>query len=418
MSAEGKSGGFRFGSLFSGGGLADVGLVAAGGVPVFAVEIDDAAAGAYEANLGPHVIRRSVTEVDPHSLEPVDLLWCSPPCPGYSVARSRALGAHGSEELGLAVIPYLEVLRPRVFLLENVPPYASSPAFKQIVAALYRLGYMVDWSNINAADCGVPQTRNRLYLRAVRDALLPPLPAPVPWVGWYQAIEDLLPTLPESAFAPWQLQRLAGHRVYDDFLLMTGNTQMAMPTGTGILEAGGPANTMLAGSTAARAFLLHPTASHSDTFPVRGAHDPACTILAGMNAPRAFLVSGTDALVREEAAPCVTLTGTLHEHTALPRAFLVDGQNAGRPITSPAGDRHAFTLPTMNRPAHVPRAGLADGRVVSMTPRALARFMSVPDNYVLSERKADACRVLGNGVPCLVAQRLAEGLRNVIEGDG
>jgi DNA (cytosine-5)-methyltransferase 1 len=241
------------GSLFSGGGLADWGLRQSGFTPIWAIEQDHAAADCYAANLGAHVIRADVRAVDPRTLESVDLLWASPPCTMFSAARSRGLPTNGSEDLGLACIPFLEALRPAVFLLENVPPYVASVPFRAIVAALHRLGYLVDWSNLDAADFGTAQHRNRLILRASRLGLLPPLPAPVPHVGWYAAIADLLPSLPESRFADWQLARLANHPLAESFLLMTGNTQMANPTGTGIRQPEEPANTVLAGSTTARA---------------------------------------------------------------------------------------------------------------------------------------------------------------------
>jgi site-specific DNA-cytosine methylase len=56
------------------------------------------------------------------------------------------------------------------------------------------------------------------------------------------------------------------------------------------------------------------------------------------------------------------------------------------------------------------RAWLDSGRWVRMTPRALARFQSVPDSYVLPERAALACRVIGNGVPVKLAQAITKSL--------
>ncbi len=53
-----------------------------------------------------------------------------------------------------------------------------------------------------------------------------------------------------------------------------------------------------------------------------------------------------------------------------------------------------------HQPGGRPRAWLSRGRVVSMTPRALARFQSLPDSYVLPEKKSLACKGIGNGVPC------------------
>jgi len=43
-----------------------------------------------------------------------------------------------------------------------------------------------------------------------------------------------------------------------------------------------------------------------------------------------------------------------------------------------------------------------------MSPRCLARFQSVPDDYVLPENDTLAVRVIGNMVPPLMMQRLLE----------
>ncbi|HEX6608237.1 MAG TPA: DNA cytosine methyltransferase [Chloroflexia bacterium] len=58
---------------------------------------------------------------------------------------------------------------------------------------------------------------------------------------------------------------------------------------------------------------------------------------------------------------------------------------------------------------------LGEARFTHQTPRTLARFQSVPDSYQLPDKAALACRVLGNGVPCLVAQRVTESLLDAPE---
>jgi hypothetical protein len=65
---------------------------------------------------------------------------------------------------------------------------------------------------------------------------------------------------------------------------------------------------------------------------------------------------------------------------------VLDTQEPSFTIKAPGGGR-------------VHRAWLEQGRVVSMTPRALARFQSFPDSYLLPEKSATAVRVIGNAVP-------------------
>lgn len=212
--------------------------------------------------------------------------------------------------------------------IENVQGYKNFESFGLIRAALDKAGY---WSNAtveNAADYGVPQTRKRLILRAVRNRWLPPLPDPEPWRGWYEAIEDLLPGLPESAFVPWQLARL-------------------------------PAEMMT---------LMQPGAGNTN---FKEAH-------AGRGC-------------RRQGEPSHTVTA-LEEGGTEPRAFLANQDSKCGLVNA---SEPAFT-----------RAWLNEGRVVKMSPRAPARFQSVPDNYELPDKTSLACKVLGNGVACRMAEKL------------
>ena len=59
--------------------------------------------------------------------------------------------------------------RPAIVVLENVPLLESAPEFARVVEVLRGAGYAVDWRILNAADYGVPQTRRRLFLIALRD---------------------------------------------------------------------------------------------------------------------------------------------------------------------------------------------------------------------------------------------------------
>jgi DNA (cytosine-5)-methyltransferase 1 len=60
------------------------------------------------------------------------------------------------------------------------------------------------------------------------------------------------------------------------------------------------------------------------------------------------------------------------------------------------------------------RAWLDQGRVVQMTPRALARFQTWPDWYPMPSTISLACTIVGNGVPVLMARLLIEGMLEAI----
>ena len=198
----------KFGSLFSGFGGADIGAMAAGLSPVWGVEYIPEIAGVANANLGDHVLVADILDLDPATFAPVDVLHASPPCPNFSVAKAG--GEETPHDLAMArkVAEFVTTLRPQVFTLENVWGYRNSQSWAVIRDALYGAGYWLNVEHVNAADFGVPQSRKRMIVRAVLGGWVPYLPAPVPWIGWYAAIEDLIPDLPESTLAPWQLARL------------------------------------------------------------------------------------------------------------------------------------------------------------------------------------------------------------------
>lgn len=197
-----------FASLFSGGGGADVGAVSAKFQLIWGIELDPEIASVYAANLRHQPIVKSVADVNPNSLERPDVLWASPPCQEWSVARSKRLPGRDDADIGYSVIPFLKILQPKIFILENVEAYRKARVFHAVVNVLHRLGYWVQWSVLNMADFGVPQTRRRLILRAVKDGFVPVLPYSQNWVGWYEAVADLIPTLPEAQFADWQIERM------------------------------------------------------------------------------------------------------------------------------------------------------------------------------------------------------------------
>ena len=82
------------------------------------------------------------------------------------------------------------------------------------------------------------------------------------------------------------------------------------------------------------------------------------------------------------------------------RAFLVNETSTMevREAAVPAASQVAAPR-NMNQ-----KAWLEQGRVVAMTPRALARFMSVPDWYTLPTKNSLAATVLGNGFCCFLSE--------------
>ena len=403
----------NFISLFSGGGGADIGAMAAGYTPVAAIEYDPAIAGVYAANIGDHVRVGDILTQDLRDYPACDLLHASPPCPNFSVAKAGAMESAHDIALAGKVAEFIRVLAPRSVTIENVPAYRRSESYRVILRAIEEGGYMYDAVIRNSADYGVAQTRRRLIVRATR-GLLRLMPEPVRWVGWYEAIEDLIDTLPESKFADWQLKRLP----------MDGASfamQVQGEAGDGIRQPDEPMQTVTSahGAGKYRAFLM-PNANSSSGV-VRNGDDPAPTVgninRVG-NQPRAFIAdarngryeSGRMTVIEDERPMFgVNATNNLNRY----RAFIVDGKpaNYAGDLRITNEDTPAVTV-TSSMPRHPFRAWLDTGRVVKMTPRALARFQSFPDWYVLPDKASLACRIIGNAVPPLMYAAVARSVSN------
>ena len=357
----------RGATLFSGGGGAEA-LLRTHINFVHAVEYDAQIAAVYAANIGPHVQIARVEDVDYTTWGALDYLHASPVCKEYSQAKTNGAEGDGDLSSAAAVARCLEATQPRVFTLENVGAYQHGQAFRLIVQWLNHNGYMWHAEVLNAADFGVPQTRRRLILRAVRDALLPGLPPPVKWVGWYEAIADLIPTLPESQFAPWQKERLPAE--IQTMLVAQGKYGDKLV----LSEYDDPAFTITANSnqTGLRAFLMTKSADkYGDG--LRLDVEPSHTIAASAHGTRAFLIPiGTESQPRYADEPAHTTTSAHYKN--------------------------------------MPKSWLTSGRVVKMTPHALARFQSFPDWYELPAKASLACTIIGNAAPSLLMQQIVEPL--------
>lgn len=376
----------------------------------WSIEQDAEIAEIASGNLRHRVHVADILDCDPVDFERVDVLHASPPCPSFSLA------SHGTSEtaldraLALKTAEFVTTLRPSIFTLENVFAYRHSRSWRIIEDALHKAGYWVFVEHVNAADYGVPQTRKRMIVRAVRGGFVPYLPEPVPWVGWYAAVEDLLHTLPESQFAPWQMARLP------ELLMTTLVAQGGYGDTLGIAQEQDPAFTITANHNqlGLKAFLMQVQGQGGDG--LRFANEPMRTVTAnhGAGKYRAFLIGDQQRQLATESDPAFTVRAGSNGGAA-PRAWLVDSANA-----SPTGQltirdesQPSHTV-TSGGPKHPTRALFESGRVVAMTPRALARFQSFPDWYELPDNARLAARGIGNAVPPLLYRKIIEPLLETI----
>lgn len=277
--------------------------------PLWAIDNDATVVEVYRRNYGDHVICADATKVDARTLLSVDILFASPPCQEWSSVRSKRNQACSDAEVGTIICHYIEVLQPKFVFVENVRGYAKSKSLQAIIQTLENEGYWFDHQNIDAAHFGVPQNRVRMILRAVRHGAVPNLPPPLPHVGWYSAIADLVPSFQPSFLTPRQRSQLK-------------QTELE--------------------ST----FLIERVGARSGRYQKRRPEQPVWTIRSAITTDQR-------------------------------------GNNRSRFIDL-----------------------ISQGQVLQLDTRALARFQSFPDWYVLPDLVSVAGRIVGNAVPPAMARSL------------
>ena len=165
-------------SLFSGAGGLDIGFSDAGFDIVECVEIEKKFCDTLLANAddsgplsGTSISCSDIRDyVAPDSLK-IDLIIGGPPCQTFSAAGRRANGVPGtSDQRGTLFREYVRLLsqlQPVGFLFENVYGIVGAQngePWREIVSAFKRAGYSLSYRILDAADYGVPQHRERLFI--------------------------------------------------------------------------------------------------------------------------------------------------------------------------------------------------------------------------------------------------------------
>ena len=155
-----------FVSLCSSAGGMDLGGLNAGLLPTASYEIDADACEVYERLTGHPVTQADLTRMNPHSIPDSDMIVGGPPCQEFS--QGNVLGRiEGKKNLWATIIEIVRAKCPPVFVFENVKGLTTkrhAAYFNWILSEFQDMGYRVDWRILNAADYGVPQTRERVFI--------------------------------------------------------------------------------------------------------------------------------------------------------------------------------------------------------------------------------------------------------------
>lgn len=171
--------------LFAGGG-GSTGIEAALGRPVdIAINHSPVALAVHEANHpGTRHLTADIWEVRPREAtggRHVALLWASPDCTHFSIAKGGKPRKQNIRSLAWAVVRWANDVRPDVIALENVAEFKGwgpldkdgkpvktrmGQTFLRWKRALEKLGYVVDFRILDASHFGAPTRRRRLFLVA------------------------------------------------------------------------------------------------------------------------------------------------------------------------------------------------------------------------------------------------------------
>lgn len=182
--------------LFSGAGGLTQGFRDAGYDVTFALDKNRDSTDTYRRNHpDTRVETASITDFTPAEILEmagghVDVVVGGPSCQGFSTAGRSNGWVRADDERNqlwehmLAVVAHL---RPRAFLMENVPGlvYWKSGEFGERILKGFRdLGYTVDHGILLAADYGVPQRRRRLFMVGLLGETPYRFPDPTHLGGW------------------------------------------------------------------------------------------------------------------------------------------------------------------------------------------------------------------------------------------
>lgn len=159
-------------SLFSGAGGMDLGFRKAGFDIIWANDFDKDAVETYKKNFGEHIVLGDITKIYSEDIpDDADIIIGGFPCQGFSVANTKRSMEDERNFLYKEMLRIIRDKEPKVFLAENVKGILSienGNVIKMIIKDFENLGYNVDVKLVNSADYGVPQIRERVLIMGNR----------------------------------------------------------------------------------------------------------------------------------------------------------------------------------------------------------------------------------------------------------
>ena len=362
--------------LFAGAGGMTLGFEQAGFDILASVEIDPIHCAIHQFNF-PFwtVLCKSVEETTGEEIrnssqianQEIDVVFGGPPCQGFSLIGKRSFD-DPRNSLGFHFIRLVVELQPKFFVLENVKGMTvgkHKEFIAEIISQFSENGYQVNanYQVLNAANYGVPQNRERLFLLGAREDLeLPKYPEKIIFPHQkYPTVWDALQDLPNIENYP---------ELYQQDWILT--------------EFGKPSN---------YAKKLRNLTNIKNNYSYKRQYDP--TILTSSLRTK----HSNESIERFASTPHGKIEPISRFHKLNPHG-LCNTLRAGTP-----SNKGAFSSP---RPIHpsIPRC---------ITVREAARLHSYPDWFRFHPTKWHGFRQIGNSVPPLLAQAVAEEIIKVLD---
>jgi len=171
--------------LFAGAGGFSFAAMQAGFTVAAAVELNAHACKTYKKNIadahGVSLYEGDILGVCPDTIKKLDIgdgqecdvLLGGPPCQGFSVHRIKGAGVDDPRnQLIFKYFEFVKTIRPKVFLMENVPGMLWE-RHRTFLDAFYLQARATDYKvlqpiEIDARDYGVPQRRKRVFILGIR----------------------------------------------------------------------------------------------------------------------------------------------------------------------------------------------------------------------------------------------------------
>jgi len=188
--------------LFSGCGGLSLGFHKAGYKIIAGVELDKEAAHSHALNFHKgdphfeqHAKSRDIQETSPDQLfkeigltgspaDQIDMIIGGPPCQAFTRIGRAKLRETSSDAMGFLkdarsqlykkYLEYVRLLAPLSILMENVPDmlnYGGVNIAELVCEDLSKLGYKCRYTLLNSVHYGIPQMRERMFLIAIHESI-------------------------------------------------------------------------------------------------------------------------------------------------------------------------------------------------------------------------------------------------------